>query len=542
MKKFNINTNPEKLTDAEIQQQMNFDAFVKGVKPATGTAAKTGLLKSVKFYAWAAAAVAVGVTGFFMLRTPDAPAEPMLPFINPPVAQLDIPKDSYTINTAADTVLLHSTGSVLVIPQDAFVDEQGRDVSGTVQLNYREFHDHTDIILSGIPMMYDSAGQQSLFESAGMFEIGATQNGKPLKLKPGREIKVNMISTNSDSTFNYYTLDTTARRWIQVESLTQKDRTPAPVFVSATVRTPDAPAEPVMPNLRDNNAHHFTIDYLPAEFPELAPYKNLEFEVLPGEAKYKPELAATTWDDVFLQPTLSPMEYTITFSKADISHSFRVKPVVAATNFAAAKRIFETKMQLYNSARVQKKNKEQATEDSLNLADARLSGIAKRSDLNSRLKGIINNTWDESNRDQLVYRSIAVRSLGVGNWDKPINRLLRKLFNWFGGAATIPAAELFKARFKDKAGKVIAMQTIYVANKEMVTAYPMHASKFDEFHYEAGIIDLLVGVTDDNTVYYLKNEKLHAVQPANGEVVFVLEKVDASVNTPAAMKAILNIR
>lgn len=541
MKKFNINTNPEKLSDAEIQQQMNFDAFVNGVKPA-GAAAKTSLLKSVKFYAWAAAAVAVGVTGFFMLRTPDAPAEPLLPFINPPVAQLDIPKNSYTINTAADTVLLHSTGSVLVIPQDAFVDEQGRAVSGTVQLNYREFHDHTDIILSGIPMMYDSAGQQSLLESAGMFEIGATQNGKPLKLKPGREIMVNMISTNSDSTFNYYTLDTTARRWIQDESLTQKDRTPAPVFVSSTVRTPDAPAEPVMPNLRDNNAHHFTIDFLPAEFPELAPYKNLEFEVLPDEAKYKPELAAATWDDVFLQPTLSPMEYRITFSKAEVSHSFRVKPVVAAKNYAEAKRIFETKMLLYSSARAEKKNKEQAVNDSLNLADARLSGIARRSDLNSRLKGIITNSWDASNRDQLVYRSIAVRALGVGNWDKPINRLLRKLFNFFGGVATIPAAELFKARFKDKAGKIIAMQTIYVANKEMVTAYPMHASKFDEFHYEAGIIDLLVGVAEDNTVYFLKNEELHAVQPVNREVTFVLEKVDAAVNTPAAMKAVLNIR
>lgn len=542
MKKFNINTNPEKLTDAEIQQQMNFDAFVKGVQPATGAAAKTGLLKSVKFYAWAAAAVAVGVTGFFMLRTPDAPAEPVLPFINPPVAQLDIPKDSYTINTAADTVLLHTTGSVLVIPQDAFTDEQGRDVTGNVQLNYREFHDHTDIILSGIPMMYDSAGQQALLESAGMFEIGATQNGKPLKLKPGREIMVNMISSNSDSTFNYYTLDTAARRWIQNESLTQKDRTPAPVFVRSTVKNPDAPVAPVLPNLRNNNAHHFTIDYIREQFPELEPYRNLEFEVAADEQDYKPELANETWDDVFLQPTLSPMEYTITFSKAEVSHSFRVKPVVAERNYAEAKNIFETKMRLYSKARGEKKNMEQAAEDSLNLADFRLSGIAMRSDLNSRLKGIITNTWDETNRDQLVYRSIAVPALGIGNWDKPINRLMRKLFNFFGGVATIPAAELFKARFKDKAGKAIGMRVIYVANKEMITALPLHASKFNEFHYEPGIIDLLVGVADDNSVYYLKNQELHAVQPENREVIFKLEKVDASVNTPAAMKAILNIR
>ncbi len=542
MKKFNINTNPEKLSDAEMQQQMNFDSFMKGVKPATGTAAKTGLLKSVKFYAWAAAAVAVGVTGFFMLRTPDAPAEPLLPFINPPVAQLDIPKDSYTINTAADTVLLHTTGSVLVIPQNAFVDEQGRDVTGTVQLNYREFHDHTDIIFSGIPMLYDSAGQQALLESAGMFEIGATQNGKPLKLKPGREIMVNMISTNSDSTFNYYTLDTTARRWVQNESLTQQDRTPAPVFVNATVKNPDAPVAPVMPNLRNTNAHHFTIDYIREQFPELEPYRNLEFEVAADEPDYKPELANETWDDVFLQSTPSPMEYTITFSKAEVTKSFRVKPVVKSQNYAEAKRIFETKMRLYTSARGEKKNKEQAAEDSLNLADVRLSGFAVRSDFNSRLKGLITNTYDETNRDQLVYRSIAVPALGVGNWDKPINRLLRKLFNWFGFTATIPAAELFKARFKDKAGKAIGIRMVYVANKEMITAYPLSAGKFEEFHYEPGIIDLLVGVADDNSVYYLKNEELHAVQPAKGEVTFMLNKVDAAVNTPAAMKAILNIR
>ncbi|HRD40305.1 MAG TPA: hypothetical protein PLC65_16880, partial [Bacteroidia bacterium] len=80
------------------------------------------------------------------------------------------------------------TKSKIKVPQNAFVNKAGPDIIGDVEIQYREMHDQADIIASGIPMTYDSAGTKYHFESAGMFDIKASQNGEQVFLKHGKQI------------------------------------------------------------------------------------------------------------------------------------------------------------------------------------------------------------------------------------------------------------------------------------------------------------------------------------------------------------------
>ena len=74
-------------------------------------------------------------------------------------------------------------------------------------------HTIPEILASGIPMRYDSAGVKQSFESAGMIEIKGIQNGKEIKLKQNKKIEINMASQKKGDRFNLYYLDTIAKQW-----------------------------------------------------------------------------------------------------------------------------------------------------------------------------------------------------------------------------------------------------------------------------------------------------------------------------------------
>jgi hypothetical protein len=116
----------------------------------------------------------------------------------------------FEINTDKDTFIVSDRGSLITIPKNAFIDSLGNEVTGKVNLSYREFHHPAEIILSRIPMTYDSAGTRYHFESAGMFEIDAKQNGKKLRIAAGKSIAVNLASLDTAQTkFNQYYMGNT---------------------------------------------------------------------------------------------------------------------------------------------------------------------------------------------------------------------------------------------------------------------------------------------------------------------------------------------
>jgi hypothetical protein len=159
----------------------------------------------------------ISLTCLLLLWAACREAEPMVgdlpPYINPPVPALDPASEVRSIDAEAGAILRYESGSEVIIPPASLVDGAGQPITGSVDIAYREFHHAAEILLSGIPMAYDTAGATRQFETAGMFELRASQNGQPLFVGQGNLVQVRMASNTAEDNYNFYRLDEEARNW-----------------------------------------------------------------------------------------------------------------------------------------------------------------------------------------------------------------------------------------------------------------------------------------------------------------------------------------
>lgn len=140
-----------------------------------------------------------------------------------PIKGLEIEPEIYTINANQASVIELPSGSRISFPADAFVDESGNPIKGKVDVHWNEYHTLTDILLSGIPMQYDSAGVSSNLVSGGMFSISAEQNDKEINIATGKTAKIDIASINDSPCMNFYKLDEKEGDWAYK---TTKESTP----------------------------------------------------------------------------------------------------------------------------------------------------------------------------------------------------------------------------------------------------------------------------------------------------------------------------
>lgn len=127
MKKFIIKKDKEKLTEQEIQQNMNFDKFISGYTPPV----KGWLSGGTKLYTLiASVSVVVIVTGYLLLSSNRKEKIVSVPFINPPIQSLTTPSTNFIVNTEMDSTLIYATGTIITIPYSSFIDADGKDVKG----------------------------------------------------------------------------------------------------------------------------------------------------------------------------------------------------------------------------------------------------------------------------------------------------------------------------------------------------------------------------------------------------------------------------
>jgi len=137
------------------------------------------------------------------------------------VGQPDNARKSFAVDVKQPTTLYYYTGTSMKIPENAFVDDEGNAVKGTVNILYKEYNDAVDIFANGIPMTYDSAGEKLFFQSAGMFEMYAVQNDKILKLAPGKSISLDFATLDTSAGYNFYRLSEQQKNWEYKQSLQQ---------------------------------------------------------------------------------------------------------------------------------------------------------------------------------------------------------------------------------------------------------------------------------------------------------------------------------
>lgn len=407
--KFNLDREP--VTDEEINSRKDFGELVNKFKKQSIEKARSDVNflknKKVTYSAIIAGVAVVCTVTYFAVFKKEPPKETAndkiitsqnqqtnspdnkqnKAFIAPPISKLNVPYTSYKVKAEQGATIKHKSNSKIIIPKKAFVDKQGQDIVGEVEIKYREFHNQADIIASGIPMNYDSAGVQSHLESAGMIDIKGYQNGEPVFINPKKQITVEFASEHKEDKYNMYELDTIAKNWTYISRdnslLNKKQSLPAQPLKSKEIEKTDSPKaielqkqidaippkieaekvtytqkvnqlpkhiEPNKPAKAIAGRPQFQLDVNYKEFPELAAFKNAVFEVGSENKNYNSKLAEITWSSAEVsEGPQKGKNYLLTLKLRERVEKLIVYPALTGADYDKALKSYESKFAEYKT-------------------------------------------------------------------------------------------------------------------------------------------------------------------------------------------------
>ncbi len=482
--KFNLNR--PKVSDDEINKHKDFNNLVKQFKEQSIQKARSDVnfLKNKKAtYATVIAGIAVVCTvTYFAVFNKKSTTKPTTndttttlaqnktqstktaerkAFIAPPVKKINVPYHSYKVNADKGGEITHNTKSKIKVPKNAFVNKNGQDIIGEVEIQYREMHDQADIIASGIPMTYDSAGTQYHFESAGMFDIKASHKGEEVFLKRDKPVTVDMVSRQAADSYNQYYLDTVSQKWVvikhdtpvadkrkppennstqistikQLKQLEQKaEHIPLKIDSVRTVYTKKieklpVPKQPSKPAKATPGKPKFELDVDYKEFPELSAFKSAVFEVGSENRNYSNELHEITWSSATIsEGPQKGKNYILTLALRNRVEKLVVYPVLNDADFATAMSSYEKKFEDYNKLLAKKEAEElklkqemEAKQKAFVEEQKQLSAQALREKiiLQKQQEEERNEQYPDLNNGQKVIRTFQVNNFGIYNSDCP---------------------------------------------------------------------------------------------------------------------------
>ncbi|MDB5281504.1 MAG: high-affnity carbon uptake protein Hat/HatR [Bacteroidota bacterium] len=542
MKNFKINMNRNSLSEEDIAKGKNFDQVLKNY-----SAMKPSFFKTPKLW-FGASAVLVTTVAALLLYTKMADHIPAPPdFINPPIAAADIKSDQYLIDAESDSTIKYPGGSLIHVPANAFLDKDGKPVKGKVELHYREFKKVADVFLAGIPMTYDSIGQQFHFETAGMMEIAALQNGNHLKPNPAALITVDMVSNHKEDKFNTYYLDTITKQWKYAQQSNYPGEAPDKITDKDIERkryeSYDEPTKKIYDNLKNSEKQiaqlekekpvtpktlsadkpRFSIKVDEKEFPEIATYNNMKFQV--EDKSYNPTKADELWDNVEMKRVEGALNYAITFSKPGQKYTVIASPVFATKDYAAAKLVYDQKFKEYKT----KLSKRKADEAKL-AADLQARAKAADEKINKEIVEMIAREKIYESRmqqNELFYRSFRVADFGIWNCDCP-NKLPK-------GACVL--AKLTDSRTK----KPVLIQSCYLVEKGRNAMFTYSTEGLKNFRFDPTKENMIWVVTNDLRVAIVKPDQFKAAIKGSTEMDVELNVLDRSFKSSDVVRAYLEI-
>jgi hypothetical protein len=390
-------------------------------------------------------------------------------FIAPPISKLNVPYTSYKVKAEQGATLKHTSNSKIIIPKKAFVNKQGQDIIGDVEITYREFHNQADIIASGIPMAYDSAGIKSTLESAGMLDIRGYQNGEPVYINPKKQITVEFQSQHTADRYNMYVLDTVAKNWVYVsrdnslkglerpkeeKGLKRPDNETSTNSVSAktnelqkqldaippkmeaekivyTKKVNQLPkvATPLKPAKATAGRPQFELDVNYKEFPELEAFKNAVFEVGIENKNYSSKLADITWSSAEVsEGPVKGKNYILTLKLREQVEKLIVYPALTGADYDKALKSYENKFNDYKTAVTKREAEEKRLKEEFEAKQVAFAAEQKRLTdemIKERIRwkkeqeDDLNRQFQSINNQEKVTRIFNVTSFGICNSDCP---------------------------------------------------------------------------------------------------------------------------
>jgi hypothetical protein len=477
--KFNIDR--PKVSDDEINKHKDFDNLVKQFKEQSLQKAKSdkswwknNYIRYAAVIAGATVICTVTYKALFNKTNTQTAAndktntlkgqhtEPKnAKFINEPFEKIKVANTSYKVDNAKGAEIKHTTGSKINIPKSSFVNKKGEDIQGEVEILYREIHNQAEIIASGIPMRYDSAGKEFTFESAGMFEIKGYQNGEPVFIKDGKPLTVEFNSIQPEDHFNQYFLDTVAKNWTylkrdnpivptqlqppnpaeakkELKKLEQKYE-PAiaaipkridsvKVVYTKKIDKLEKPSQPTKPN-KSSGRPQFELDVDYKEFPELSAFKNAVFEIGTESTNYKPEMKDITWSSAEIEEgTKKGVNYTLVLKLKQRVEKLIVYPVLTGNDFAEASKKYEERFEKYKTLQAKRITDEEKLKAEMEAKQAAYVAqqnkiqeeyIREKIRIQKQAEQAVNTQIKSGSVVAAVSRVFSISSFGIFNSDHP---------------------------------------------------------------------------------------------------------------------------
>jgi hypothetical protein len=152
--------------------------------------------------------------------------EEVKPVVQSPFKNVDVAYDKFTVQPNSDVTLTAPSGSKIHIASNSLKDTAGNSINEPVEISYREFMNPSEIMASGIPMMFTDqvAGIKKPFQSAGMFEILAeTKSGKKVVVNNESPINVELATNITDAGYSNFYLNTSTGEWVYSGEETKKE-------------------------------------------------------------------------------------------------------------------------------------------------------------------------------------------------------------------------------------------------------------------------------------------------------------------------------
>lgn len=377
--------------------------------------------------------------------------------VNPPEPDL-LKVERFTISGSKKARLSSRKGTRIRVPEKAFRFPDGTPCYGSVEIVFQEYHNPLEIFLSGIPMQYDSGGVSYTFESAGMFDITAFSDGKPLLLNEGKGIGIDLVS-NDPGSYNIYRFDTLANKWVYISAENQANLKAVVVEVpeTETIEIAVLPDEPVEDfaletGLAKRNPANFAfkVDFDENEFPELKDAKGVVFEI--DDTITDKNLLRGKWDSLSLKHNLN-QGYTLSLFRLKRQFSFKARPVLSSAEY-------EQRESAYRHLQAARTEERAVRMQSTVVQERRL---------------------DAQNSSQHVWaytRSMTVYDLGKWNYDRPVPQPVM--------------AKTLKAKFVDSQGNRLQAKSVFVVQRGVNILWS----------YNPGIQDILYSKSSDNFLWF----------------------------------------
>ncbi len=265
---------------------------------------------------------------------------------------IKVPNHVFEIDgNKAKTIEIKETGTTIEIPKNAFVDQNGKVIKGKVNISFKEYHDVGDIIASGIPMRLTAPdGSTGFMQSAGMFDIQGSAEGKPIFIAEDKKVDVNLASYHNDTDYDFWSFDRKNKQWLN-KGLSKVKKNAKKIKTKNIIAKKESIKAPVQPYKFDKKKPVLEFDINYENFPELKEMGGVMWQYAGGNDAKNPVknkwVLRENWDAAEIEPYEGSNLFRLTLKNKNKEFVTTICPSQNGEEFQKSMAAYSSKLKEY---------------------------------------------------------------------------------------------------------------------------------------------------------------------------------------------------